>query len=117
MTGGDNMADGPMITVAIFQPASGQEDAVEEALRAAVRASHGEPGCERYALHRTGDEPTRFVMVEQWTDAAATAAHVAGEGVQALLATLGGTLAGPPQVLRLLALPEGDGKLGVLAPS
>jgi quinol monooxygenase YgiN len=87
---------------------------VEEALRAAVPAAHSEAGCEVYALHRTADDPVRFVMIEQWADAAALAAHMAGDGIKALLPALAGKLAGAPQILRLTAIPDGDLKLGRL---
>jgi len=106
----------PMITLAIIEPRPELAGAVEEALRAAVGAAHTEPGCELYALHRTNDEPVRFVMVEQWVDHDALSAHMEGEGVKSLLPALAGKLAGPPQILRLTAVPEGDTKLGQLAP-
>ena len=105
----------PLITLATLEPLPDEVGAVEEALAAAVRAAHGEPGCELYALHRTTDEPVRFVMVEQWADADALAAHMEGDGIKALLPALAGKLVGAPQILRLTALPEGDTKLGRLA--
>lgn len=104
----------PMITLAIIEPLTQEVAAVEQALRAAVRAAHAEPGCDLYALHRTNDEPARFVMVEQWADADALAAHMEGEGAKALLRALAGKLAGAPQILRLKAIPDGDTKLGQL---
>ena len=109
------MADAtPMITLAIIEPLPDQLGAVEEALRAAVRAAHAEPGCDLYALHRTNDEPARFVMVEQWADADALSSHMEGEGIKALLPALAGKLAGAPEILRLTAVPDGDIKLGQL---
>jgi quinol monooxygenase YgiN len=102
----------PMITVAVLEPQPDQVAAVEDALRAAVRAAHSEAGCQRYALHRTADEPVRFVMVEQWADADALAAHMTGDGIAALRPVLATLLAAPPQILRLTALPDGDAKLG-----
>ncbi|MDQ1502985.1 MAG: hypothetical protein QOD57_712 [Actinomycetota bacterium] len=113
------MADheGPLITVARFEPRPEYAAAVEEALREAVRAAHREAGCLLYALHRTSDEPPALVMIEEWDGAEAAAAHVAGPGVRRLLGALDGRLAGRPQVTRLVAIPEGDGKLGQLSPS
>jgi quinol monooxygenase YgiN len=104
----------PMITVALIEPLPDDASAVEEALRAAVPAAHSEAGCEVYALHRTVDDPVRFVMIEQWADADALAAHMAGDGLKALLPALAGKLAGAPQILRLTAIPAGDLKLGRL---
>jgi quinol monooxygenase YgiN len=102
----------PMITLAIIEPLPDKVGAVEQALRAALRAAHAEAGCELYALHHTSDEPRRFVMVEQWADAGALAAHMEGAGVKALLPALAGNLAGAPLILRLTAIPDGDTKLG-----
>ena len=104
----------PAVTLAIIEPQAEEVSAVEEALRAAVRAAHSEAGCQLYALHRTAEAPIRFVMVEQWADADALAAHMAGDAIKALLPVLGAKLAGPPQILRLTAVPEGDTKLGRL---
>jgi quinol monooxygenase YgiN len=109
--------DGPLITVARFEPQPEHAAAVEEALREAVRAAHREPGCLLYALHRTSDDPPALVMIEGWGDAEAAAAHVAGPGVRQLLGALDGKLAARPQVTRLMAIPEGDSKLGQLSPS
>lgn len=103
-----------MITLAIIEPLPDHVPAVDEALRSAVRAAHSEPGCELYALHRTSDDPVRFVMIEQWADADALAAHLEGEAIKALLPALAGKVAGPPQILRLSAVPEGDSMLGRL---
>lgn len=104
----------PMITVAIIEPQPEHVAAVEEALRAAVRAAHSEPGCQLYALHRSDEQPVRFVMVEQWADAGALSAHMEGQGIQTLRPVLATKLAGPPQILRLTAVPDGDTKLGRL---
>jgi quinol monooxygenase YgiN len=104
----------PMITVAIIEPLPDQVVAVEEAFRAAVPVAHSEAGCQLYALHRTSDDPVRFVMVEQWADADALAAHMEGDGIKDLLPALAGKLAGAPQILRLAAIPVGDAKLGLL---
>lgn len=104
----------PMITVAIIEPLPEQVAAAEGALCAAVQAAHSEAGCELYALHRTTDEPVRFVMVEQWADADSLAAHMEGDGIKTLFPALAGKLAGAPQILRLSAIPEGDAKLGRL---
>jgi len=54
-------------------------------------------------------------MVEQWADAGALSGHMEGEGIEALRPVLATKLAGPPQILRLTAVPEGDTKLGRLA--
>ena len=42
-----------------------------------VRRSRAEPGCLAHAVHRDVEQPLRLVFVEEWTDAAALAAHFA----------------------------------------
>jgi hypothetical protein len=53
-------------------------------------------------------------MVEQWAGPNELADHLAGTGIETLMAGLQGKLAGAPQVLRCSALPEGGDKLGRL---
>lgn len=108
------MSDDPVVVVATITPQPGQEAAVESALRDAVRAVHNEDGCLRYALHRTLDEPARFVMIEKWETAAALDAHGRGEALAELGGRLKELLAGPTDVVRLAALPDGDTELGRL---
>ena len=108
------MADHAPVVVAIIEPLPDSVSEVEEALREAVRAAHVAPGCELYALHRTTDDPARFVVIEQWADPDVLAAHVAGDAIKALFPVLSTKLARPPQTIRLAAIPEGDPGLGRL---
>jgi quinol monooxygenase YgiN len=49
--------------------------AFEEATEQNARNSRQEPGCARFDVLRRRDDPTRFVLVEVYRDAAAAAAH------------------------------------------
>jgi len=42
-----------------------------------VARSRTEPGCLAHAVHQDVENPLRLVFVEQWSDAAAVAAHFA----------------------------------------
>lgn len=108
------MSDDPVVVVATITPQPGQADAVETALRDAVRKVHNEDGCLRYALHRTLDEPARFVMIEKWETGAALDEHRRAEALAELGGRLTDLLAGPTEVVRLAALPDGDSELGRL---
>ncbi len=108
------MSDDPVIVVATITPQPGKETEVEEALRHAVRVVHHEDGCLRYALHRTRDEPARFVMIEKWESGAALKAHGRGAALVELGERLQDLLAAPTDVVRLAALPDGDAELGGL---
>ena len=50
-------------------------DAFKEATLANARASRQEPGIARFDVLQQQDDPTRFVLMEVYRDAAANAAH------------------------------------------
>lgn len=47
----------------------------ERLLRHARTTRDVEPGCHLFAVHQDRDEPTRFLLVEHYTDDAALEAH------------------------------------------
>lgn len=100
-----------VVVVATITPKPGEEDAVREAVLAAVPKVHDEPGCELYAAHE-GDGV--FVMVERWESPEALATHGAADALRELGAALKGKLAGPLDVKRLAAVPAGDATRGAL---
>jgi quinol monooxygenase YgiN len=106
--------DTDVVVVATLIPLAGREEALEEALRVAVRGAHQEQGCRRYALHRTvrGDEA--LVIVEHWESLEELAAHGLGEAFTTLVAQFEHLLAEPLQAVVLAPLPEGDPALGRL---
>jgi quinol monooxygenase YgiN len=69
-------------------------------------------GCELYALHAVSGDPSRLVMLERWTSAAALEAH-AGKPHVAALADVD-ALDGPPEVMLLEPLRVGDQIKGAL---
>lgn len=77
------------ITV-LWHAKEGHEAEVEAILREMQECSRREPGCLQYFAHRTED-PTKFLLYEQFVDRAAHEAHhdeehyrrlVTGRGVQ-----------------------------------
>jgi quinol monooxygenase YgiN len=103
-----------VVVVAIVEAADGNEEKVEQALRAAVQAVHGEPGCERYALHRSLGSPATFVMIEKWASPGALDTHAKAPALAALVAALDGLLVRPPDIKKLTALADGDEQAGRL---
>jgi quinol monooxygenase YgiN len=80
--------------------------ATAEQLIAAVRAN--EPGVLLYALTRSSTEPSTYVWVERYRDAAALATHLASPHLAEVKAKVPAWLAGPPEVMKLEAvLPNG----------
>ena len=101
----------PVVIVAAFTAKPESVDAVRAACAEAVEAVHDEPGCQLYSLHQTGET---FVFIEQWADGDALAAHGAAPALAALLAGLGGHLAGAPDIKMLEPIPAGDPAKGQL---
>lgn len=54
---------------------SGMEDKVADLFRPLTEASRLEPGCLMYVVHQRKDEPSRFLVYEQYKDEAALEAH------------------------------------------
>ncbi|PZP27913.1 MAG: antibiotic biosynthesis monooxygenase [Roseateles depolymerans] len=83
-------ASSPVAVVATLTVLPGQRDAVLAALREAVVAVRGEPGCESYVLHEDSARPERLVMIERWSSAAALEQHAQAPAFTALAARLQG---------------------------
>ena len=63
---------------------------------AAVEAN--EPGNNFYVLHRSRDNDTSYVVMEQYEDQSAVDAHGQSDAFKAASANLDGCMAGPPEV-------------------
>ncbi|MGK5011662.1 putative quinol monooxygenase [Janthinobacterium sp. MDB2-8] len=78
-----------LIVVATIDALADHIDAVRAALEAVVPPSRAESGCLRYELHLDNKIPTRFIMLEEWTDKAALTAHDTTPHFKALVAAVG----------------------------
>lgn len=78
-----------LIVVATIDAQPQHIDAVRAALEAVVPPSRAESGCLRYELHVDNNIPTRFIMLEEWTDKAALAAHDETPHFKTLAAAVG----------------------------
>jgi (4S)-4-hydroxy-5-phosphonooxypentane-2,3-dione isomerase len=63
------------VVVAQWTAQAGKEDLVDAILREVTPISRAEPGCLMFVVHRSLDEPRRFVLYEQFRDRAAFDAH------------------------------------------
>ncbi len=99
---------GAMTVIATATAKPGREDDLERALRESIPPSHQEPGCLRFALHRSTQDPAVLVAVERWESKEAWDAHMASPHIQRVMETTPDLLAGPPDVRVLELLPEGD---------
>jgi quinol monooxygenase YgiN len=63
------------VVLARWKAQLGEEDDVEAALRQLQPASRAEPGCIGYQVHRAVEDPTLFVIYEEYADRAAFEDH------------------------------------------
>ncbi|MFT4397740.1 putative quinol monooxygenase [Gordonia lacunae] len=103
-----------VIVVATISPKPGEEQAVREAVLAAIPEVHGEPGCGKYALHEATGDSTDLVMIERWESMEALATHGAAPALTQLGKALGGLLAGPLDVRTFTAVPAGQDDKGTI---
>ncbi len=66
-----------MIYANIWLTVKDPADVVEirEFLREQCRLSKQEPGCKRFEVYQSKNEPAKFLLVERWSDQAALDAH------------------------------------------
>jgi quinol monooxygenase YgiN len=102
------------VVIAHIQVKPGREAEAEAALAELVSATHGEAGCQSYALHRDAEDPRTLVFVEKWTSSVALDGHRLQPHMAAFAAQAGELLEGPPRVQVLEALPLGDPMKGSL---
>ncbi len=67
------------VVVARWVAKEGEEEAVEELLRANAEASRRERGCRMFTVQRSLSEPRTYLLYEQYDDEAAFAAHRVSE--------------------------------------
>ncbi|AKN17552.1 hypothetical protein MHAE_03885 [Mycobacterium haemophilum DSM 44634] len=101
----------PVVVVATFTVKPESVDTVRDILTRAVEDVHGEPGCQLYALHHTGET---FVFVEQWADADALQTHSTAPAVTAMFTATREHLAEAPDIKMLQPVPAGDPNKGQL---
>lgn len=100
--------------VASIHAAAGHEADVEAALGTLIEATHAEPGCIRYVLHRHADDAAKFVLIEHWRDQDALDIHFRTEHMGTFMATAGPWLEGGSMLHVLEPVPKGDDEKGRL---
>lgn len=83
------MSTETLTIVAKMQAASGQADALEEAMRILVEGTRQEKGCLRYDLFRGTEDDHVFIFVEEWATKADWEAHRVGAPMNAYRACIG----------------------------
>src|SRR5271155_3340182 len=101
----------PVVVVATMTVKPESVDTVREILSRTVKDVHGEPGCQLYSLHQTGET---FVFVEQWADEEALKTHSSAPAVATMFTAVGEHLAGAPDIKLLQPVPAGHPDKGQL---
>jgi quinol monooxygenase YgiN len=91
----------PHTVVAHIRAQSTSVAYVRAQLLTMVMPSRAEIGCLNYDLHQSLDDPTLFVIHENWIDRAALEAHFQTAHFRALMETLTDTLAEPMLIIHL----------------
>ena len=101
----------PVVVVATLTVKPESVDAAREILTESVEEVHGEPGCQLYSLHQSGET---FVFVEQWADEEALKTHSTAPAVGKMFGAIGEHLNGAPDIKMLTPVVAGDPDKGQL---
>jgi quinol monooxygenase YgiN len=72
----------PYVICATWKARPGEADAILRLLGQVRQASLEEPGCLRFDVHRSLDEPSVFLLYEQYASEAAFERHAASDHVR-----------------------------------
>lgn len=75
----------PYVVVAQYAALAGREEDLERVLREVAPLSRAEPGCRAYHIQRSVDDPSAFLLYEQYDDEAAYGAHQETEHFERLI--------------------------------
>jgi quinol monooxygenase YgiN len=101
----------PVVVVATLTVKPESVDTARDILTSAVDEVQGEPGCQLYSLHQTGET---FVFIEQWADEEALKTHSGAPAVAKMFTAVGEHLAGAPDIKTLQPIPAGEPDKGQL---
>jgi len=72
----------PFTAIATLIAKPGQQDTLEQHLRALLEPTRAEAGCSQYDLHQDLANPLAFYMIEHWSSDEALQAHDASAHIQ-----------------------------------
>ena len=87
-----------LTVIAYLTAKAGREDQVREALLDLVAHTRNEKGCVNYDLHQSQENPSDFVIYENWHDATDLDAHAKSAHVQAFDMIAGHLLERPAEI-------------------
>jgi quinol monooxygenase YgiN len=60
------MTENQVTVVALFTAKPGMEETVRQAIEAVIAPTRAEPGCMNYDLHQSSEDPSIFMLYENW---------------------------------------------------
>jgi quinol monooxygenase YgiN len=92
------MAEGKVTVVATIKAKTGMEETVKDAIQALVAPTRSESGCINYDLHQSGDDPSLFMLYENWVSKQDLDEHLAMPYLQDFLGKADGILKEPVDI-------------------
>jgi len=92
------------VVVATARSVPGREDDLERALRDVGGPTREQPGCLRWELFRSAEDPGTLTAIEWWASAADHERHLQGDHVKTLFTRFDGILAAPPEIVAMTPL-------------
>jgi quinol monooxygenase YgiN len=95
----ENVSEKKISVVATFKAKAGMAEAVREAVLALVAPTRAEAGCINYDLHQSMDDPTVFILYENWVSKADLDAHLEMPHLKQILARADEVLRAPVEIV------------------
>lgn len=89
------MTENQVTVVALFTAKSGMEETVRQAIEAVIAPTRAEPGCINYDLHQSSEDPSIFMLYENWNSKKDLDDHLAMPYLKDLAAKADDMLAKP----------------------
>ena len=92
------MAQDKVTVVASFKAKAGMEDTVRGAIEAVIPPTRAESGCINYDLHQSSEDPSCFMLYENWISKQDLDEHLAMPYLKDLIAKADDMLAEPIEI-------------------
>ena len=92
------MAEGKVTVTARFRAKTDCADKLRESILSLVAPTRSEAGCINYDLHQSAEDPTVFILYENWASKKALDEHMAMPYLKSFLGTLEAVLAEPVDI-------------------
>lgn len=92
------MAHGKVTVVATFKAKAGMEETVREAIQALIPPTRAESGCINYDLLQSTEDPSLFMLYENWVSKKVLDEHLAMPYLKDFLGKADGMLRAPVDI-------------------